>query len=305
MAIRLGALWQRLRRSVPALDHLLKALKRYWDDSCDRLAAGVTYYAFLSLFPLLLVLGSVVGFVLRDEGSREERLQAYLSDYIPATLADRLVQILIDNAGTAGILGLAGLIIAGLGWVDTLRESIRLVWHQPSPGGSIVAKKLKDLVILAGLGLTVLVSTAVSAVATQVVNEGWVLLGVSQDQVAARVLLWLLALALALMSNVALLSYLLLWLPRSAELFPPVMRAALFDAVLIEGLKYLALYYSAGVLDRGADAYGVSLAVAIGMLLWVNLIARLIMLTAAWAVTSPHRGDVPPSGTAPEPAAAA
>jgi membrane protein len=298
-----GAVWARLR--APVLGHLAKALGRYWNDSCDRHAASVTYYAFLSLFPLLLVLGSMVGFVLRDEGGREERLQAYLSDYIPATLAERLVQILTDNAGAAGILGLAGLVIAGLGWVDTLRESIRAVWHQPSPTGSIVVKKLKDLLILAGLGLTVLVSTGVSAVATQLINEGWTLLGASRDQVAARALLWILALALALLSDVALFSYLLLWLPRSAEPFGKVVRAALFGAVLIEACKYLGLYYFGAVIDRGADAYGVSLAVAIGLLLWMNLIARVIMLTAAWAVTSPYRADVRPSGTASEPATAA
>ena len=143
MATGFGVAWQRVRGVLPALDRLEKAVCRYWDDNCDRLAASVTYYAYLSLFPLLLLLGSIMGFVLRDEGSRQERLQGYLSDYIPATLTDRLVQVLSDNAGTTGLLGLAGLVIAGLGWVDTLRESIRAVWHQPSPAGNVVVKKLR------------------------------------------------------------------------------------------------------------------------------------------------------------------
>ena len=161
-----------------------------------------------------------------------------------------------------------------------------------------MVKKLKDLLILAGLGLTVLVSTGISAVATQLVNEGWTVLGVSRDQVVARVLLWLLALAIALASNAVLLTYLLLWLPRTAEPFRRVLGAALVGAVFLEIAKYVGLYYFGLVMGRGADAYGVTIAVAIGMLLWVNLTARLLMLTAAWAVTSTGRADVRPSGTA-------
>ena len=298
--------WQRIRGSTPGLDHLLKALARYWNDSCDRLAAAVTYYGFLSLFPLLLVVASVTGFLLRNQRTRQQRLLEYLSGYLPTSLAEQLVQIVSDHAGTTGLLGLLGLLIAGLGWVDTLRESIRAVWHQPSPSGSILRKKVLDVMILAGLGLTALLSVGVSAVATRLAGWGYDLVGISPDQVVARLGLQLLALVLALLSDVALLTYLLLRLPRTAEPFFRIVRAAFVGALLLEVAKYLGFYYFSVILARGANVYGISLATAIGLLLWVNLMARFMMFTAAWAVTAPYRSDVPPSDTAqPEPVAPA
>lgn len=298
MKMRVTAAWQRLRRSVPLADHLSKAAARYAEDRCARLAAAVTYYGFLSLFPLLLLVSSVIGFLLRDEGARQQRLFAYLSDYVPRNLADRLVEIMSEHAGTAGLLGLVGLVIAGVGWVDTLRESIRAVWHQTATESTLVRKKLMDLLILAGLGLTVLLSVTGSAVATSLATQGSDLLGVASDQGGGQLVLRLLALGLAVLSDVALLSYLLVWLPRTAEPFRRVARAALVGAVLLEVAKYLGIYYFGLIIGRGADLYGVSLAASIGALLWVNLIARCILFTAAWAVTAPYREDVRPSGTA-------
>jgi membrane protein len=293
--------WQRIRRSAPGVDHIAKALARYWNDSCDRLAAGVTYYGFLSLFPLLLLIASVTGYLLRNQGTRQERFFEFLNDYIPSALAQRLVQIVSEHAGTTGLLGLLGLLIAGLGWVDALRESLREVWHQPSPSGSILRKKLLDVVILIGLGLTALVSLGVSAVATRLATLGYEFFDISPEQVAARTALQVLAFALAVLSDVALLTYLLLRLPRTAEPFLRVVQAAFVGALLLEVAKYLGFFYFGAVLTRSANVYGTSLATALGLLLWVNLMARFMMFTAAWAVTAPYRYDVPPSGSAGRP----
>ena len=293
--------WQRIRHAAPGLDHLVKALARYWNDSCDRLAAGVTYYGFLSLFPLLLLIASVIGYLLRNREERRQQLLEYLSDYLPPALAESLVRIVSEHAATTGVLGVIGLLIAGLGWVDALRESIREVWHQPSPTGSIVRKKLMDVLILAGLGLTALVSVGVSAVATELATLGYAFFNIPADQAVARGALQALAFALAVLSDVALLTYLLLRLPRSAEPFFRVVQASFVGALLLEFAKYLGFYYFDLVLDKGANVYGVSLATAIGLLLWVNLMARFMMFTAAWAVTAPYRSDVPPSGSAGSP----
>ena len=295
--------WQRIRHSAPGLDHLVKALARYWNDSCDRLAAAVTYYAFLSLFPLLLLIASVIGYLLRDQMERRQQLLEYLSDYLPPALAESLVRIVSEHAATTGLLGVLGLLIAGLGWVDALRESIRAVWHQPSPTGSIIRKKLMDVLILAGLGVTALVSVGVSAVATELAALGYSFFDIPTDQAVARAALQALAFGLAVLSDVALLTYLLLRLPRSAEPFFRVVQASFVGALLLEFAKYLGFYYFDLVLDKGANVYGVSLATAIGLLLWVNLMARFMMFTAAWAVTAPYRSDVPPSGSAGSPEA--
>ncbi|MDQ3423981.1 MAG: YihY/virulence factor BrkB family protein [Actinomycetota bacterium] len=297
---RLGGRWHALRRAFPGADHLGKALGRYFEDSSDRLAAAITFYGFLCLFPLLLVVGSVVGFVVRDNPERRAELLAHLGDFVPDSLADRLVQLISDSAGTTGILGLVGLTVAGLGWVDTLRESLRSIWHQAPHAGNIVVKKLVDSLILVGLGATILASIAVSGFATSLTGQGLALLGIPEDRPLAVAVIRVVALLLALLSNVAILAYLLRWLPRTAHPFGRVLRGAVVGAVILEAAKYLGFYYFSILIGRGADLYGGSLAAAFGLLLWINITARFIMFTAAWTVTAPYRDDVRPSGTAPK-----
>lgn len=296
-----GAVWERLRHASPGLDHLSKAFLRYYNDSADRHAASISYYGFLCLFPLLLLVGSVVGFVVRGDAERQRRLLGHLGDYIPDSLADQLVDLVSERAGTTGLVGIAGLIVAGLGWVYVLRESIRSVWHQQQTTASIVRQKLVDVLVLLGLSATVLLSIGVSVVATALTREGMAAIGLPADEPLTALLLRLLALALALASDVALLVYVFVWLPHTAEPVRRVLRGALVGAICIEVAKYVGFYYFGLILDRGADLYGASLAVAFGLLLWINLLARLVMFAAAWTVTAPYREDVKPSGSSGEP----
>ncbi len=296
-----GDRWQALRRAFPRLDHLGKALARYFDDSGDRLAAAITYYGFLCIFPLLLLLGSVVGFVVRGDPDRQRDLLSHLGDFVPDSLGDRLVQLVAERAGITGFLGLVGLVVAGLGWVDALRESLRAVWHQEPHAGNIVVKKLQDTLVIVGLGGTLLLSVAVSVSATWLTSQALSLLGISQDEGLSHAVLRAVAVALALASNVAILAYLLLWLPKTTEPLRRVLGGALLGAILLEAAKYLGFYYFGILISRGTDLYGASLAAAFGLLLWINVMARLVLFTAAWTVTAPYRVDVRPSGTSPEP----
>lgn len=296
-----GERWQALRRAFPQLDHLGKALARYFDDSGDRLAAAITYYGFLCLFPLLLLLGSVVGFVVRGDPDRQRGLLVHLGDFVPDSLGDRLIQLVAERAGITGILGLIGLVVAGLGWVDALRESLRAVWHQEPNAGNIAVKKLQDTLVIAGLGGTLLLSVAVSVFATSLTGQALSLLGSPQDEALSRAVLRVVAVALALASNVAILAYLLVWLPKTAQPLRRVLKGALLGAILLEAAKYLGFYYFGILITRGTDLYGASLAAAFGLLLWINVMARLVLFTAAWTVTAPYRVDVRPSGTSPEP----
>ena len=74
--------WQRIRSSPP-FDHLVKAFTRYFANASDRHAASISYYGFLGLFPLLLLLGSVVGYVVRDDPAKQRRLLDRVADYAP------------------------------------------------------------------------------------------------------------------------------------------------------------------------------------------------------------------------------
>src|SRR5947208_2020643 len=79
-------LWLRRQRARREwLDHLVRAGSRYKRANGDYLAAGITYYSFLSLFPLLLLAMSVAGFVLKARPDLLHQLTGAITDAIPGS----------------------------------------------------------------------------------------------------------------------------------------------------------------------------------------------------------------------------
>src|SRR3954463_7894840 len=142
-----------MRRKWPFLDHLIRMYGRYQADAGDRLAAAVTFYWFLSLFPLLLLAISILGYAYGD--GAPGKVTSALSGYLPPQLVETIGTTLQDVKGKAGIIGIAGLLLAGLGWVNGLREAIRSIWHQDIKAGNIFTRKVIDVLVLVGLFLTI------------------------------------------------------------------------------------------------------------------------------------------------------
>ncbi len=277
------------------LDHLVRALGRYQADAGDRLAAAVTFFAFLSFFPLLALATSLLTYVLGDEAVGT--VVREVNSYAPG-LADqlRLKEILTDNGAAAGtgLVGLAGLLYSGLGWVDALREAIRTVWHHNVQAGNVVIKKVKDVIILAGLGATVVASIAVSALTGAFTGFALDLVDLEQT-VAAVVLAKVLGVLLGLTTSTALFLYLFWRLPKVQSPMRRVLGGALLAGVLFEVLKRVGALY----IERTTDnpLYG-TFAVIVGLLVWINIVSRVLLVCAAWTVTAPYDSDVEPSGTA-------
>lgn len=283
------------RQKRPFLDHLIRAFGRYTADAGNRQAAAVTYFGFLSFFPILALVASLLGFFLGDDAVGEVIKQ--VNDYAPK-LADnlKLEDLLTDNrkAGAAGVVGLAGLLYAGLGWVDALREAVRSVWHHNIQAGNIVVKKLTDILVLTGLGFTVLLSVAVSGVTGAFKDFFLELVGLEEGGIAS-VLGSVIGYALGLFTSFLLFLFLLVRLPKVQAPFRRIARGALLSAVLFEVLKRVGAIY----IERTTEnpLYG-SFAVIVGLLVWINLVSRMFLICAAWTVTAPYDSDVEPSGTA-------
>jgi membrane protein len=292
----------RARERLPFLDHLIRMYGRYQADGGDRLAAAVTFYWFLSLFPILLLAISVMGFVYGDQAPA--KVSSALSGYLPDQLVTTIGDTLEKAKGRAGVIGLVGLLLSGLGWVDGLREAIRSIWHQNVKAGNLITRKLVDIVVLVGLFATIAASIVITGATTTA--SDWVLdvLGLSQTT-AATVFTQVLAYVLSAVADTALFVYMFTRLPRVSQPIKQVLRAAVFGAVGFEILKFAGAFYVARTTSKGEATYG-TFAVVVGLLLFLNLISRLILMTAAFAVTRPYDSDAPPSGTAsPEQAAKA
>ncbi|MEP6463936.1 MAG: YihY/virulence factor BrkB family protein, partial [Frankiaceae bacterium] len=285
----------RIRAKAPWLDHLIQAGQRYGADQGSQLAAAVTYFSFLSLFPLLLLTVSVLGFVLSGHPELTAKVIKGISDALPGQSKD-VINGAIHSRKAVGLVGLLGLLYSGLGWVANLRTAIRTVWHQNVNAGNVVTSKLNDLVILAGLGLALVASVVVSGVgnaATSIVIKTLGLDGVPGSGVLTK----LVTIAIAMAANVVIFLYLFIRLPRVQTPWRRVIKGGVFAAVGFEILKLIGAFYIARTTSNATATYG-ALGVVIGALVWINLVSRFVIFAAVWTVTAPYDDDVPPSGTA-------
>ncbi|MFJ7061005.1 YihY/virulence factor BrkB family protein [Streptomyces griseobrunneus] len=264
-----------------------------------RLAAAITFISFLALFPLIAVGAAVAAALLSDK--QLDTIKDKIADQVPG-ISDQLgIDGLVANAGTVGLVAGALLLFTGIGWVGSMRECLRAVWELDDvQEANPVVAKLKDAVLLVGLGGAALATLAVSTAGSTAV--GWTadLIGIPEGG-AGGVLLRVAALVVAVLADFLLLLYLLSLLP---GVEPPRRRlvvAALIGAVGFELLKLLLGSYMRDV--AGKSMYG-AFGVPIALLLWINFTAKLLLFCAAWTATGSKEEegvgraeDAPETGT--------
>ena len=284
----------RVRRKRPFVDHLVLALSRYQADAGNRLAAAVSYYGFLSFFPLVALAFSITGFVIDAYPEAQQNLIDQINTFLPG-LADKLNIASIGNVKVAsGIIGIVGLLITGLAWVNALREAMRTMWHHNIQVGNILVRWLHDTFILLGLGLALLLTTAVSGAASAGIGLVLDALDLSGSTVATY-LLRIVSLLLAVAADTVIYAFLFTRLPRVAVPMRRVLRGALFAAIGLELIKVGAAYL---IPQKVSNPIYLTFGVLFGLLIWINIVSRWSLLAAAWTVTEPYDADVAPSGTA-------
>jgi membrane protein len=293
-----GRLIPAARARSRSVDHLIQAGGRYQSEAGDRLAAAISYYAFLAFFPLLLLGISVVGYVLQGDVELRNRVIARVADYLPGVydaIVDNIENVTSHRRGI-GVFAVAGLVWAGLGWLDCLREALRVIWHHDVRVGSFARKKLIDLVTLLGLGVTIAASLAVTGLVGA--SAGWLLgeIGLGGDSTAAVIATGTMGLLLGVVADTALFLFLFNQLPKLNWPFRRLVTGAIFGAVGFGLLKIIGRFYIARVVFNSSASMG-ALAVVAGLLVWMNLVSRLTLFAAAWTVTAPYDDDVAPSGT--------
>src|SRR4051794_37191885 len=152
------------------VDHAMRAFDRHSEVLGNQIAGAITYFGFLSFFPLLALAFSLVGYLATWYPGAEDAITNAVEQAFPGLIGTGSNQINIDDivaakAG-AGLFGLIGLLYAGLGWVDGLRVGLRRVFGPLDEPLPLVQKKLIDVLVLLMLGVAVLASTAVSSLAT-------------------------------------------------------------------------------------------------------------------------------------------
>lgn len=256
--------WQ--RRHVPAAFGVA-VVRKFLDDRASTLAAMIAYYAFLSLFPLLLALVSLLGLLLQDNpGLQEDVLDTALAR-IPIIGAQLRTDVQsLQGSGLGLALGLAGALWAGLGVTVAIRRAFDAVWDVPrlrQPGA--LGVRARGLAALAALGVALVAATAGSSLA----------LGGAFGPAWERLVT--LAAGVALTACVCLAVFALLsGPPRRLRRLLPGVAVATVGSMLLQAAG--AWYVELTIVDA-SETYG-SFALVIGLLSWFWLGSHILLVAA-------------------------
>src|ERR1700730_792491 len=104
--------------------------KRFSDDEGGQLAALVAYYAFVSLFPLLLVFVTVLGFVLEGDPQLKQSILNSTQEQFPI-VGDQLRLHSLPASGVALAIGLIGSLLGGLAVTNATQSAFNRIWQVP------------------------------------------------------------------------------------------------------------------------------------------------------------------------------
>ncbi len=107
-------------------------IKKYGDDEAGYQGALITYYGFLSLFPLLLVATSVIGLIASNNPHLRDQLTSSISSYFP-TLGSQLQASVHSStkSGAALVIGLLLTLYGARGGADASQHALNHIWHVP------------------------------------------------------------------------------------------------------------------------------------------------------------------------------
>ncbi len=150
----------RLQQRSPAVGFVIAVIYKYVDDQANYLAALITYYAFVSLFPLLLLLTTVLEFVLAGRPQwREEIVESAIQQF--PVIGDQLSQPGALSGGTTAVLiGVIGALYGGLGVGQALQNAMDTVWAVPrNVRPDPIKSRVRSLLLLIVLGSALIATT--------------------------------------------------------------------------------------------------------------------------------------------------
>lgn len=144
----------------------LAVIKKFGDDQGGHLAALVAYFAFFSLFPLLLVFVTILGFVLQGDPSTQASVENSVRSQFPG-IGQSLQLSALHGHTIVLIIGILTSLWSGLGVTNAAQQAMDRIWAVPFKARpNFVKSRLRGLALLFSLGAMFLVATLASGLVT-------------------------------------------------------------------------------------------------------------------------------------------
>ncbi len=260
--------------------------KKFGDDQAGNLAALIAYSALVAIFPLLLVLVTVLETVLKDNPGLKQTVLDAVDKYPAVGLLDQSIGRL-NQHGIALVVGLVGTFIGTLGIANSLQNALNSAWEIPfarRPGFPWSWLRSITLIVVVGTGF--IATTILSGFAAgagkrlgEAVGAGRVLDGAGASALALAVslvlnfgLFWL-AFRLATAKDI---TWRRLWL------------GAAISAIIWQILQAFGGYFLSHQIAHASPLYG-TFAVVLGLIAWLYLQAQLTLYAVEINVVQAYR----------------
>jgi membrane protein len=257
----------RFQQRHPSWGLPLATLYKYVDDQGPYLAALITYYGVVSLFPLLLLLNTILRFVLHgDPASQAKVLHSALGSFplVGSQFEDAKG---VSGSGAGIVIGVVGTLYGGLGVGQALQNAMNTTWLIPrNLRGNPIRQRGRSLLLLCVIGLSVLGTTVLTALGTTAKSYG--------AQVGAGAGILLLAASLVVNAAVFVLAFKVS--TARAVHTREVAPGALLAAVAWQLLQWFGTVYIGHVVRHASSLNG-AFALVLGLILWIYLEAVVVV----------------------------
>ncbi len=250
--------------------------KKFGDDQAGNLAALIAYSGLVAIFPLLLVLVTVLDIVLKDNPGLKQTVLDAVDKYPAISLIEGHVDRL-NQAGIALLVGLVGTFIGTLGVANSLQNALNSAWEIPFVRRPVFPWSwLRSITLIVVVGTGFIATTILSGLAA---GAGRVLPGAGAS---------VLALAVSLVLNFGLF-WLAFRLATAKDItWRQLWLGAAISAVVWQILQAFGGYFLSHQIAHASPLYG-TFAVVLGLIAWLYLQAQLTLYAVEINVVRAYR----------------
>ncbi len=247
----------------------LGVVYKFFDDQGNYLAALITYYAFWSLFPMLLLASSVLGFVLQgNQELQQDILNSTLSRF--PVIGDEIgTPEGLRGSGLALFIGVVASIYGALGVAQATQNAMNIAWavprhRRPNP----IFLRVRSLMLLATSGVAIIVTTIFFTLASSLVALG------SELEPWYRFLL----LAVTVLVNTFIFVILFRIATAHKHSFRDAAPGALFVAIVWQLLQLVGTAYVSEYVQGSSSQINGVFAGVLGMIAWIFIGSLAVVL---------------------------
>lgn len=262
-----------------------RVVNHYLAKDGNLLAAGISFQSVFAVFAAVYVGFAIAGIWLGGNPQVFDALVDIINRAVPGLIgSDGDGIISVDQLSSASLLGWTGVIAAvgliwtAIGWLYYTRQAIRSIFAMPKVAASFFLLKVVDLVLALCFGVLLIVSAALSVASTQALSWLLSLIGLENTfwvSLGSRVV----GLIVAVMVNFVTLGAMYRVLSRIQIPWRNLFGGALLGSIV---LSVLSVASSAVIAGASRNPLLATFAVFIGLMLWFNLVSRVILASAAW-----------------------